>query len=500
MTMLFNAGWVEEIAQSAVANFGTLPEETSFDDRIQNTGRFTYEEAPTGAVAAATMRESFHLQNNGSGILPYQYDPDFTAILCKYYERYVNGTKDANGNLTSPDTTNDADWDKLIGKMLQNGVNSCRSNWSRSPANCNIWGMVNAFELGISPVAHAGNTPVESDLVAGDFSSARGANVGAVGPEENNPGTYTDADSNTQMRYYCDSAGCRRIAYMMERQISAIYGGNSFANSTDECRIRGYGQADWSPNAPTTTGTLGPRDSFTWPVEWVEGALYELKGSYTDGRSPAYYPDATTAKWESVGNDVVNHRNAPWFTGLMIMAMIRYMEMEVDQGNDPHRFWYGDSGFADFPEQLFDYLDWQISSDFKVNSDSTTNADALMYDTDGTYKTFRQQDRSGSGGSTGFDDINMIMGAVYAWAGKQCALGNSDLGITKNISKAETYMGVFDQMFGHLNESGGRDPFHSYSGGKLISLKELGELYNGALMGWFWRKEAQGIDTGRAWI
>ena len=484
-------------------NLGPLPEESSFDARIQNTGRFSYEEAPTGAVAAETMRESLYLQNNGSGLLPYQYDPDFTAILCKYYERYVNGTKDGSGNLITPDTTNDSDWDQSAGKMVQNGLDSCRSNWTRSPAHCNIWGMLNCYELGISPVAHAGNSPAESDPVAGDFSSARAANVGGVGFEENprgSPGTYTDVNGDTRMEYYSDSAGLRRTAYMMERQIAAIHSGNSFVNATDECRIQGYGTASWQPNLPETQGTLGPRVTFAWPVEWIEGQLYELKGSYTDGRTPAYYQDDTEAKWEAVGNNDVNHRNAPWFTGLACMAMIRYMEMEVREGNDPHRFWLGDSGFSDFPDQLFDYLDWQISADFKVHSDSSTNADALMYDFDGTYKTFRQQDRSGSGGSTGFDDITMIMGAVYAWAGKQLALGNSDLGITQDITRAETYWDVFDNMFGHLNDNGGRDPFHNYSSGKLISLKELGELYNGALMGWFLRLEAQGIDTGREWI
>lgn len=493
------------------ADFGPLAENTAFINRITGASVYTDDQTVTGNFSPASIRSALYPEISSGGGTHIQYDPILCAILCRDVERFVNGTQsgiDPNdegySDLVTPSAATVAEWEDLASKVLNNYLNSFRGNPNQQEEFGMFEGVTNCYVDSIDARGSKGQTVVSPAAIQTSDWNRWDANPGNPAFDEKTkndpPGTYTDAASVTQMQFWSDVPSLRRAAYPLEMAAGAIRAGITVPGRTWYDRIRGYGDAaTWTVGSPQFDAKR-TADQIEWYVGWAEAHMHEVKGAATDGPTTSIWPDAPTRKWDDVegqpNHNDLDFRWAPWFMGIMTQAIIQYIEAELFQVNDPDQYYVGASGFSSFYTQLEDFLLW--AKDSKTHPDSIDTPNVNMYDTDGTYKTFRFMDRKTSGsGSTTFDEISTQLGGCYAWCAKQRALGNAALGVTKDIGTAETLMAVHDQVFNHCQA---RSPYIRSDGTGIYNLKELGELYNPCIKGWFWRLEAQGIATGRNWF
>ena len=513
-------------ASSTVVNYGPLPNLQLLLDFVTGAPQ-TYtvnDQAEVGgSFTAQTLRDAMNSQLGSGGNREIQYEPGFTGILARDLEAYLNTPKtgtnvneDGYSSIAaSLNTANDAEWDVLIGKHLNNVLTRRASTGNveqyympDTMAQCRVLGIDAVGHANLSLQSPAGVT--YTDVETKEFN-APGSPLFA---ERIFSDTYTDANGVVQMKPDNDihdaaqrSMGnfCRAVG---NKLIQSDYTTNTIGR---DHRYYGYGQTSgshgWigaSAGNQQFPGQFYTGEPFEWAVPYIEGGLWRLRGHHDIQDNPAAtspFADATNSVWPTLANsEAAGYRFAPFIVGPMSGAAITILEGAQIQGNVAaiDAALVGTNGQSSLYQVLEDFLLWAETS--TVHPLNSADADQPMFtlntDSGSGYKQFRFQDRTDGRGTTRPDAISMWMADAYAWCGKQRALGNAALGVTKDVALSERLMAVFDQCFA---DAVTRKPFlQAYFGG--FERKELGEIWNGCLRGWFWRLEAQGIITGRRFI
>lgn len=485
-----------------------------------------------GNFSPDTVRDAMNCQLGSGGNREIQYEPGMTGIMARDVERYVNGTQsginptaDGYSDLVTPSTANDAEWNTLIGKHLNN-VLTRRS----SSGNVEQYYMPDTQGacryLGIDAVGHA-NLALQSPATV-QYSDVEGKEFNAPGSplyaERVFGDTFTDADGVVQMKADNDlhSAALRSVGNFCRAVGNKLLQSDQASNfiSRDH-RMYGYGQTSGSQawnGASAGTQTFPDQtysgETYEWAIPYIEAILWDMR-NHLEKTNPNWqtigsgFPEVPNRTWpaeDGVGSQ--GYRWAPFITGPISGAAILIMEAFQLNGlpgsghGSAHvdDFLVGTNGQTSLYQVLEDFVLWAETSTTHPNINDAWAVGAQPMFTLNTssgsgYKQFRFQDRAG-GGEGRPDAISMWFADAYAWCGKQRALGNATLGVTQNLALAQQLFDVYDQCFA---DAVTRKPFlQSYFGG--FERKELGEIWNGCLKGWFWRLEAQGIDTGRRWI
>ena len=469
---------------------GPLPELTAFTSRMTGASAYTFDQDPGAAVSATTFRTAAYVKVASDQPRVFQYDAMLGVRLWRDFMRYEDGTKDGSGNLITPSTTHDSEADQMMDKFQDYQLGYCEDNGFNvtEPHSC-AQGFLNAFLDGYS-------SPIEGQVTLANFTTMTGTIPGDPFFTEQENGTYTDASGATQIQFWMDIHRQRFISYAAERQICSAWAGNANNSIARYDIAAGYGNgADWPVGSPVNNSTI-TQPRLSWAPHHMEFLFHELKGAATDGPTTSFMPHAPTRKWPTLLTGNNGWRWSPWMTGIMAQNAVLWMEYLEKESLAIDTYWLGTSGFANIFDQLADFYEWAYDTSI-VHPSNPTSPGSRMIQTGGDgYEQFRFQDRDWSDG-IGINSISTQFGCVYGWLGKQLALGNAALGITQDIPRAEAMFNRGDQVFAAAQD---KDPFLNYIPGGIFRLKEHWEIYNPCIKYYFWRLEAQGIDTGRTWV
>lgn len=523
------------LPQQAEVSFGALPNLQTFLDFVTGSPTtYTTNDAPitTGNFSPDTVRDAMNSRLGTGANREIQYEPGMTGIMARDVERYVNGTQsglneneDGYSDLVTPSTTNDSEWNTLIGKHLNN-VLLRRSN----QGNVEQYYMSDTLGacryLGIDAVSHV-NLALQTPAAV-SYTDVENKEFNAPGSplyaERVFGDTFTDADNVVQMKADNDlhDAAIRSVGNFCRAVGNKLMQSDQASNSiTRDHRMLGYGATTgshaWvgaSANQQTFADQQYTGETYEWAIPYIEANLWDLR-NHLEKEDPNWatigsgFPEVPNRTWPAEdGTGSQGYRWAPFITGPISGAAILIMEGYLANGlpgtghgsSHVDDFLVGTNGQTTLYQVLEDFLLWAKDSTTHPNINDAWAVGAqpmftLNTNSNSGYKQFRFQDRAG-GGTGRPDEISMWFADAYAWCGKQRALGNAALNVTKDVALAEELMAIFDQCFA---DAVNRKPFLiTYFSG--FDRKELGEIWNGCLKGFFWRLEAQGIDTGRRWI